>query len=253
MKISCSGRLRRIHAVGWGGLSTRRPERVEDNAFHRFVCGNSTNADSSTSPSRRLVSFGVCTRASRRVAGAFSLLEVVAAIGVLAVALVAVLGLILATVRSAGETADADAAARLFENVQGEFERLQADLGPSVLASAVPPSDSAQPLRLVATRNGLRVRCADRRYAAADRALNDPALPGIANRDRYFLIEVTQLPGLETEPASGFLACSARITWPYELAMGPPTAGATAWDADPAREVPANERSLAIVSFALRP
>ena len=177
----------------------------------------------------------------------------VAAIGILAVALIAVLGLIMATVRSGGEIADADALARLDENIQGELERLQASLGLAGMTDLIAPRGLGRPLCLVATRSGQRVRCADGAYPAADRALNDPMLPGIANRDRYFLIEVSQSPGLEAAPASGFLAVSARIAWPYQLPMGPPTPGATAWDTDPAREVPANERNLAIFNCALRP
>ena len=185
--------------------------------------------------------------------GAFSLVEVVAAIGILAVALIAVLGLIVATVRSGGEIADADALARLSENIQGELERLQASLGLAGMTDLIVPGGSGRPLCLVATRSGQRVRCADGASPAADRSLNDPVLPGIANRDRYFLIEISQSPGLEAAPASGFLAVSARITWPYQLPMGPPTPGATARDVDPAREVPANERNLTIFNCALRP
>jgi type II secretory pathway pseudopilin PulG len=184
---------------------------------------------------------------------AFSLVEVVAAIGILAVALVAVLGLVMATVRTAGEVADADAVTRLNENIQGELDRLQADLGLAGLAGLVPPSGSGRPFRLIATRRGQRVRCADGAYPAADRGLDDQTLPGIANRDRYFLIEVSQLPGLDFAPGSGFLALSVRVTWPYQLPVGPPTPGATVWDADPAREAPGNERSVAIFALALRP
>jgi hypothetical protein len=183
----------------------------------------------------------------------FSLVEVVAAIGILAVTLIVVLGLIMATVRTVGEVADADAVTRLNENIQGELERLQTNLGLAALASLVPLSGSSRPLRMVATRDGQRVRCADRADPAADRALDDQTLRGIANRDRYFLIEVSQLPGLDFAPASGFLALSVQVSWPYQLPVGPPTPGATGWDVDPAREVPGNERSVVIFSGALRP
>jgi hypothetical protein len=44
-----------------------------------------------------------------------------------------------------------------------------------------------------------------------------------------------------------------RVSWPYQLPVGPPTPGATGWDVDPAREVPGNERSVVIFSGALRP
>ena len=190
---------------------------------------------------------------NRKPARGFSLIEVVAAVGVVAVALVAVLGLMTATTRSAGDVADAQAAARLTEGIQGELERLQADLGLDGLAAVVPRTGSTAPLQLVAARASLRVLRSDGAAPAADHALNDPVLPGIANRDRYYLIEVTQLPGLEYAPGAGFLAVSVRVTWPYRLAAGPPTPGDTTVEADPTREVPRNERSVAIFNFALRP
>jgi hypothetical protein len=171
----------------------------------------------------------------------------------MAVTLIAVIGLIIATVRSGGAVADADAVTRLSDNIQGELGRLQTSLGLAGLAAVVPPGGSDRAIRLVGTRDGQRVRCADQASAAADRALNDPTLPGIANRDRYFLIEVRQSMEPAAAPASGFLAFSVRITWPYQLPVRPPTPGATAWDSDPAREVPANERSLTILNCALRP
>jgi hypothetical protein len=106
---------------------------------------------------------------------------------------------------------------------------------------------------LVATRDGLRVLRSDGVDPAADRALNDPVLPGIANRDRYYLIEVTQLAGLEYLPGAGFLALSVRVTWPHLLAAGPLTPGATTVGEDPTHEVPRNERTVAIYNFAVRP
>ena len=220
------------------------------------ICGRTSLASDGRAVSRQRTARPVLSghlNGRRSRFGAFSLVEVVAAIGILAVALIAVLGLTVATVRSDGEIADADALARLGENIQGELERLQASLGLAGMTDLIAPGDLGRPLCLVATRSGQRVRCADGAYPAADRALNDPMLPGIANRDRYFLIEVSQSPGLEAAPASGFLAVSVRITWPYQLPMGPPTPGAAARDVDPAREVPANERHLAIFNCALRP
>lgn len=183
----------------------------------------------------------------------FSLVEVVAAIGVLAVALVAVLGLIASTTRSAGEVVDAHVAARLGENIQGELERLKVGLGLAGLAAIVPAGGATTPLQLVATRGGLRVLRSDGADPAAGRVLNDPVLPGIALRDRYYLAEVTQQLDLPYAPDAGFLAVSVRVTWPHRLPVGPPTPGATSCDADPAREVPGNERSVAVFNFGLRP
>jgi type II secretory pathway pseudopilin PulG len=189
----------------------------------------------------------------RANAGAFSLVEVVAAIGVLAVAVVAVLGLLAAIARSAREVADAHLAARLGENIQGELERLRAGLGLDGLAAVIPPAGSTAPLQLAATRDGLRVLRADGAPAPADRPLNDSTLPGIALRDRYYLIEVTQQLDLPYAPDAGFLAVSVRVAWPHRLPVGPPTPDATAVDADSAREVPRNERNWMVLNIALRP
>lgn len=184
---------------------------------------------------------------------AFSLIEVVVALGILAVTLIAVLGLLASSTRPAGEIADVHVAARLGGNIQDELERLKAGLGLDGLAAMVPAGGSAAPLQLVATRDGLRVLRADGAAPAASQALTDPVRPGIANRDRYYLAEVTQQLDLPYAPGAGFLAVSVRVTWPYRLPRGPPTPEATAVDADPAREVPVNERRWTVVNFALRP
>jgi hypothetical protein len=188
-----------------------------------------------------------------RLAGAFSLVEVVVAIGFVAASLVAVLGLLAATTHSSSELSDAQGRACLGGSVQCELERLKDSLGFAGLASAVPPSGSTVPLRLVGTRDGLRVRCAEAADPAANRSLCDPVLSGIANRDRFFLLELTRLPEWETAPDAGFVAVSVRCSWPYKLPVGPATPGASDCDADPAREVPASERHVTILLFAVTP
>ena len=188
-----------------------------------------------------------------RLAGAFSLVEVVVAIGFVAASLVAVLGLLAATTHSSSELSDAQGRACLGGSVQCELERLKDSLGFAGLASAVPPSGSTVPLRLVGTRDGLRVRCAEAADPAANRSLCDPVLSGIANRDRFFLLELIRLPEWETAPDAGFVAVSVRCSWPYKLPVGPATPGASDCDADPAREVPASERHVTILLFAVTP
>jgi prepilin-type N-terminal cleavage/methylation domain-containing protein len=184
---------------------------------------------------------------------AFSLIEVVVAIGILAVTLAMVLGLTGSTLRSAGAAADIAVAARLGANIRSELERLEADLGLPGLAAVVPPGGSVTPLQLVATRDGQRVLRSDGAEPAAGHALNDPMLPGIALRERYFLAEVTQQLDLPYAPEAGFLALSVRVSGPYRLPVGPATPDATAVDADAGREVPRNERRVVIFSFVLRP
>jgi hypothetical protein len=183
----------------------------------------------------------------------FSLLEVVMAIGILALAVIALLGFIAASANTDGDLADARAAAGLGGPIQAELERLRAELGLDGLAAAVPPAGSPAPLQLVATRDGRRVLRADGAGAAADRPLDDSALPGIARRDRYFAIAVTRQLDLPDAPDAGFLAVSALVRWPFNLPVGPAAPGAVAVDADGAREAPAEARSWLVLNLAVTP
>jgi len=201
-------------------------------------------------PPRRVTSTPV---AWIRPAQGFSLVEVVVAIGLAAVSLVAVLGLLAATTHSAAELSDAQGSASLGESIQCELDCLKDSFGLAGFTQLVPPGGSAVPLCFVGTRDGLRVRCIETADPAANRSLGDSALPGIANRDRYFLIEVTRLPEWETTADLGFVVVNARCTWPYELPLGPATPGVSEYDADPAREVPVGERRVMVLSFAVTP
>jgi hypothetical protein len=184
---------------------------------------------------------------------AFSLVEVIVAIGLVAGALLAILGLLAATTSSTAESEDAQGIASLGGSIQCELERLKNSIGLASLAGLVPAGGSATPLRLVGTRDCLRVLCVDPVDPAANRPLSDPALPGIAERDRFFLVELTRVPDLEAAVESGFIAVSARCTWPCELPTGPATPGASEFDVDPARAVPAADRHVAILQIAVTP
>ena len=183
----------------------------------------------------------------------FSLLEVVVAAGVLALTVIALLAFMVVSTGAEGATADAQTAAALGGPIQAELERLRTELGLEGLAAAVPPAGSPAPLRMVAARDGHRALCADGAAPAADHPLNDPGLPGIARRDRYFLVEITRQVDLPDAPESGLLAVNAIIRWPYQLPTGPATPGAAAADADGAREVPAPERSWLVLGLAVPP
>ncbi len=175
------------------------------------------------------------------------------AVSLLSVSLVAILGLLSATTRSATDVADAQGLASLGASILGEVERLKVPAGFAGLAALVPADGSAVPLRLVGTRDGRRVLIAGGVDPAANHPLDDPALPGIANRDRFFLVEFTRLAKPDVGTDAGYIAVGARCSWPYQIPTGPPTPGATDCDADPAREVPANERRVALINFAVRP
>ena len=188
-----------------------------------------------------------------RTRPAFSLVEVVAALGLVAVTVVALLGLFAASLRAPAEIADARIAAKMSGCIQEELERLRAEAGLDRLAASIPPAGSTAPRRLVAPRTGRIALCADGAAPAADRALDDPVQAGIALRDRFFLVEMWQSPDVPYLANEGYLLVSALVAWPYRLPTGPATPGVSRCDADPWREVPPVERRTLKLNFALRP
>lgn len=148
---------------------------------------------------------------------AFSLIEVVVALGLFAVTVVGVLALQTAIGESVAGIAAHSRAAQLGDALTIELRRiciLSAAEGRAAgldgLAALVPSSDSAPPLKLVASRDGLRV---------VRESEVDATEIGIKPQDRFYLIEVRQHAGpLEYASASGFLAATAAVKWPYSLA-----------------------------------
>jgi len=143
----------------------------------------------------------------------FSLVEVVIAVGVFAVAVCAMLGLLPALARQSSISDDTLAAAGLTNAVQTELERIVAIGGLDALASQTGPL--AMPLPetclLAATRDGSRLH-----------SLNylPPASPDVIAEDlQYFLIEAwsfAELP-LAFESNSTVLMLHVRVCWPYHI------------------------------------
>lgn len=167
--------------------------------------------------------------------GGFSLIEVVIAVGIFAGAVVVILALFGPLNRSIGEVADTSRAARLAEAINAELLRLRDVQAPATGSKldAVYTRwlNAGAVLKLVASTDGSHV------VAEAD-AGSDPVNPGFGNppgialRDRYYLIEVRAQPApLNYTPGtSAFLAVTATIKWPYQVATGPGPNDATAAD-----------------------
>jgi hypothetical protein len=191
------------------------------------------------------------------------LVEVVIALGIFAVAVIAILALLLPNTQKVEDLMDADVSRRLSENIQSELQRHSRVIAERNKGSARKGFDvfddtfynGATPNRsvfMVATRDGQRVLVTgeDPYFAwnftysktykpdattvqattklSAENNLNTGNPPGIALRDRYFLIEVF----LPTSPAYrkfndtvntglGFLPLGVRVVWPYRLPDGP--------------------------------
>lgn len=169
----------------------------------------------------------------RRFSG-FSLLEVIIAIGIFAVGVSAILGLLPALSRQAGRSADTLNAMHLGDALRIELQRMAAAGGFDALAAETKPltaplSDTCQ---LVAMREGLRLH-----------ALNfqpPPEAEQFEESGRYFLIEVWRFNEtmLAYESGDAALALHVRVSWPFRIP------GATA-------PVPAAERESITFNLAL--
>ncbi len=174
----------------------------------------------------------------------FTLLEVIVAVGLLAVTVVALLGLHRTLIRSTGAVSDRERAAQLADAITIELERLR-DLraadgtrrGLDGLAAMIPAAGSTDSLRLVGSREGCRV--------TQESGADDP-VAGLRRAERFFMIEVRQPPPpLNYSRNAGFLAVTLAVHWPYLIASGPDSNQAI--EADPALA------SILVLNDALMP
>ncbi len=142
---------------------------------------------------------------------AFSLVEVIIAVGLFATAITVVLGLLSAVSRQAAATADAMTAARLPDALKCELTRLAAP-GFDALAARLPALGPAagEGLAFVATRDAARLHSRD--YLP-------PAAGVIRGEEQHFLLECWRFPDepLRYEPSKHSLALAVRVSWPYRL------------------------------------
>lgn len=149
-------------------------------------------------------------RNARPLAG-FSLVEVVIAVGIFAMAVTVALALLPALTRQAGETTDALAAQRLPDGIRLELQRLAASGGFDALANRVPVMSAplTSGLELVAAHDGLKVQAVDYLPPVASEQL-PPA-------EQYFAVEVwrfAQAP-LAYDSSAAVLPLYVRVSWPY--------------------------------------
>ncbi|HWA27027.1 MAG TPA: hypothetical protein VG734_15325 [Lacunisphaera sp.] len=146
---------------------------------------------------------------------AFSLIEVIFAVGLFAAAVTVVLALLPALTRHGVEVQDSLAAQRLPDALRLELQRLAAAGGFNAVATQVPtmgnPAESG--LVFVALRDASRLHSRD--YLP-------PATGRIADQDQYFLVECWRFPNepLSFDPQKHFLALAVRVSWPYHLPDG---------------------------------
>ncbi len=143
---------------------------------------------------------------------AFSLVEVIIAVGLFAAAVTTVIALLPAITRQGAVTTDTLAAERLPDALKVELSRLATAGGFDALAGQVPVM--TQPLgaglAFVATRDTARLHTRD--YLP-------PAVGRIADEEQYFLVECGRFPDepLSYNAQKNFLALAVRVSWPYRL------------------------------------
>lgn len=143
------------------------------------------------------------TRSSPR--GAFSLLEVVIAIGVFSTGIVAILAILSTLAREGAQASYARLAANLAPSIATELNRQAALQGFSTFATAVPLQSAAADDGYFFVANGEGVDL--RRYDVAE----------TPRRDMFFLIEIRKFGAAPLAYFSGaeYLALNVRISWPY--------------------------------------
>ena len=178
----------------------------------------------------------------------FSLVEVVVAVGIFAIAIVGVIGLLAPTAKSISETADTAVASRLADSVAVELARIRDDPAQTPTAVGDTRLDKVYDLIQTAAANPtvpFIVALADGSYAVQTSKATNSATTGqprgIAVGDQYFAIFVSQQTGnllYKRSGGSGFLALTVVVKWPYKL---PPTG----------ISVPSSSQSSLIYNIAL--
>lgn len=137
---------------------------------------------------------------------AFSLIEVVFAIGLTAGTLVVIIGLLGRQGRQSNDATDLVVASQLADGVRVELVRLARHQGFDGFAAGIPVMSHAvdEGLLLVADRHGMFLQ---------------PLTTGApVDGMGYFLVEIRRFPDgqLAYEPVGAVLPINARISWPYQ-------------------------------------
>jgi len=142
---------------------------------------------------------------------AFSLVEVVIAVGLFATAVAVVLALLPALVGQTAAAGESLVAQRLPDPLRLELQRLATSGGFDALAARAPLAATPlnEGLAFVASRDGARLHALD--YIPPTEAETLP------EAEQFFLIEVWKFPSgpLAYVPNSAVLPLTVRVSWPY--------------------------------------
>ncbi|MEX2381214.1 MAG: hypothetical protein WD490_02430 [Opitutales bacterium] len=175
-----------------------------------------------------------------RSAEAFSLVEVVLATALFALTIVAVIGLLGPSSKAVSHVLETNVATRLADGVNAELQRVSTVGANGFNNMVVQPTGAGRGIVLYATRDGETVVLG--RFA--DEIDPVTSQPRIAERNRYYKIEVRQLEGETLAYRSGapYINLSVRVIWPHRIPSGPQSANPAM---DPSTEVEPSKQSLA--------
>ncbi|MBL9201856.1 MAG: prepilin-type N-terminal cleavage/methylation domain-containing protein [Opitutaceae bacterium] len=225
---------------------------------------------------RGLIPRNSCHAESRRSsAGAkagFSLLEVVVAVGIFALAMTGILGLFAPVARTVGDSADADRAARVADALRLKLRAMPFDDVKLLLKTG---TASGHPLTQADARSDYQLSTDTQLLFASrdgtklgpynDPVWIDPATRRNSDREKFFEIalvrnEVLSPPDSTTTDASGatvtvspdatapFLAYTARFRWPAYVSDGTST-GTVQFGANPAGTVRFDHGKKSVLFF----
>lgn len=162
----------------------------------------------------------------------FTLIEVTLAVGIFAFVIIGIVAMLGPVARDTNEIRESEVASRLAASIERQLSGITfADITAAV---------GATPIYLVATADGSRVLrtgltdplgapTAIGTARAAERNLTESVGPGIADRDRFFLIRVDPLLSSGTAASNplrydnhdGSYALKVTVSWPFRIPAGP--------------------------------
>lgn len=151
---------------------------------------------------------------------AFSLVEVIIAIGILGVSVLAIVAFLGSITQSTTTVMTTSIASRIANNIQAELDQTDIDQLYSLL-----DNPSTDKIVLVATEDGERVRV--REPASIENVTNHHITgtpPGIPDGNRYFEITVRLLENsFDVNPISEsvMLPVAVEVVWPHQIKRGP--------------------------------
>lgn len=152
-----------------------------------------------------------------RLAKAFSLVEVVVAVGIFAIAIVAVIGLLSPITRAVAEVGENEDAGRVVTNIQSQLQRFPfAEV--VTLLNTPPATDTA---RIFASRDGAKLG----RGGATALWSDNGVLTNASEIDaqKFFEIQLTRNEDLSpaaNDGTAGFLAFTITLRWPAYTGNG---------------------------------